>query len=1583
MPSSLSHNSRAPYPLIDVKAALQRAKDASTITDETGQKVVDPARLFALATTLIEQFNTNGLLECLNMAIALFQEGLSLLPPGHLNQAPALDGFGTALRKRFGRLGRREDIDDSIECNRQALDLGDANDPDRPVSLGNLGLALVDRFSRWGIVADLEEALSLHEEALSAAPNAHPVRVIFLNHFEYTLKVKYKFYGQLKDLEKIVLLDREAMRLTPPQNNIRRAFILNNLAAALVMLFERTGQDNHLHEAISLDREALRIIPPRHPEKDALIYNLADSLLVLHGRNGETEPLNEAIVLHKEALRLRQPPHPQHSSSLNSLAVAFKQRFMITNKVKDLELSISMHKEATTLTPVTHPGRLHMLDEYACSLLIRYEQIGDVYDLNRATSIFREVLKGYMDTHPSRPTALTSLCRALLIKFNTTAEVQYLDESILHGKAALDLCEEGRPLRSTALIELGRGLSTRFQLTGDLKDLDEMEAHLQEAIELLPASALSRASCLHILATAFLLRFHETNKPEQLEKVIALLRETIEMKLTQRQIATLETSMSSLAIALKTRFRRTRKKEDLEEAVFLYREALAHLAPTHPHRSDLLDNLAVALKLQFDTFHESTVYLTEAISLHKEALSLTTNSHPLRAHRLNNLAVALAAKFDMISMNSQDVDEAIILLREAVDLRPVPHSLRYHALHNLGVLLYDKVAKCPPSNNALDLLEECISLHEDALNLLPHLHPETTQILISLSQSIFQVFLLSGDVNALELSVCTFRLAAAHETAPVFLRFRAARRWAELVDDRHPSTLEACKVAIGLLPRLAALNLDIHSRQEILKSGVDSLARNAARCALRSGDPVLAVEFLEEGRSMFWSQSLQLHAPIDKLTERAPELAGRFREISLALEVGSYQPFMYSPGSHLNSSGSKLKEREVTRLRLLHEGWRNVLQEIQDIEEFKDFLQPRRFSALQQAVEYPIAIFIPTHSCTDILLLSGTSITHIIVPDLGQIAVDQLVAWIRIASNSTSRKSSDDELAEMCETTMSLDVLRSILNPDDSECRIGRVFASGKVNGDDIFMLVLGVLWEKIMFPIVQALQLEKSDTPPIIRLLPCGPLTFLPIHASGIYMSTPPTLLSDFAIPTYIPTLSSVLSNSPSSPSPPPPTNQNLLAIIQPLPSAPTELRKLKLHIPLPILPSSLQPQFPQSSPRSPVRPSLQLEDESLSVAQLLEARVEGKELAFLCACEPAAGDRALPDEVIHLGATMLYAGFRGVVGTMWPMADSDGPRVADTFYKHYASGKKPGVPLKFSGGPRALHMATKRLIAENVPFTRWVPFIYIAMGDIFSTVTVTRLFLYSQLHSSNSAMIRWTEQYELRDMRIELAPRGTSDGCAVVSHGLTQVLVTVFGPREAKMRSQTMHDRANINVEVGVAAFSTGEKRKRTGRGDKRILEIASTIKSTFEPVIQANLYPRTQIDIYVQILQQDGSVLQTCINGTTLALITAGIPMVDFVCAVTGGVHQTQAMLDLTHLEENDVPNVTVAMMPRSGKVALVTLETRLHVDRFEEIFRVAGEAGKVVHGEMKRAVVKWGEGLVDAMQVVAGGAKEEKEGEAMDY
>jgi len=71
----------------------------------------------------------------------------------------------------------------------------------------------------------------------------------------------------------------------------------------------------------------------------------------------------------------------------------------------------------------------------------------------------------------------------------------------------------------------------------------------------------------------------------------------------------------------------------------------------------------------------------------------------------------------------------------------------------------------------------------------------------------------------------------------------------------------------------------------------------------------------------------------------------------------------------------------------------------------------------------------------------------------------------------------------------------------------------------------------------------------------------------------------------------------------------------------------------------------------------------------------------------------------------------------------------------------------------------------------------------------------------------------------------------------------------------------------------------------------------------------------------------------------------------------------ILDLTLLEESDVPNITVAVMPKTHKVSMVTMETRLHVERFDEVFKVATDAGLVVHQEMKSAILARSDSLTN--------------------
>lgn len=155
------------------------------------------------------------------------------------------------------------------------------------------------------------------------------------------------------------------------------------------------------------------------------------------------------------------------------------------------------------------------------------------------------------------------------------------------------------------------------------------------------------------------------------------------------------------------------------------------------------------------------------------------------------------------------------------------------------------------------------------------------------------------------------------------------------------------------------------------------------------------------------------------------------------------------------------------------------------------------------------------------------------------------------------------------------------------------------------------------------------------------------------------------------------------------------------------------------------------------------------------------------------------------------------------------------------------------------------------------------------------------------------------------------------------------------------------------------------------RRLLEFAANIKSTFEPVIQTHLYPRSQIDINVQVLQSDGSLLQTAINATTLALIDAGVALTDYVASITCALHDSTPLLDLTSIEESDLPHVTVAVLPKSGKVTLATLETQLAVERFEEMLKMTGDAAKVIHKEMVNAVRTRTDRLVKAMGAPGGG------------
>lgn len=87
--------------------------------------------------------------------------------------------------------------------------------------------------------------------------------------------------------------------------------------------------------------------------------------------------------------------------------------------------------------------------------------------------------------------------------------------------------------------------------------------------------------------------------------------------------------------------------------------------------------------------------------------------------------------------------------------------------------------------------------------------------------------------------------------------------------------------------------------------------------------------------------------------------------------------------------------------------------------------------------------------------------------------------------------------------------------------------------------------------------------------------------------------------------------------------------------------------------------------------------------------------------------------------------------------------------------------------------------------------------------------------------------------------------------------------------------------------------------------------------------------------------------CVNAATLAIIDAGIPMRDYVCACTVGFVDETPLADLCYAEEGGgVSSLALALLPRGGQIALVQMDARLHQDHLEPLIEAAMTACKGV-------------------------------------
>ncbi|AJR98504.1 Ski6p [Saccharomyces cerevisiae YJM1415] len=203
-----------------------------------------------------------------------------------------------------------------------------------------------------------------------------------------------------------------------------------------------------------------------------------------------------------------------------------------------------------------------------------------------------------------------------------------------------------------------------------------------------------------------------------------------------------------------------------------------------------------------------------------------------------------------------------------------------------------------------------------------------------------------------------------------------------------------------------------------------------------------------------------------------------------------------------------------------------------------------------------------------------------------------------------------------------------------------------------------------------------------------------------------------------------------------------------------------------------------------------------------------------------------------------------------------------------------------------------------------------------------------------------RWNELRRF-ESSINTHPHA-ADGSSYMEQGNNKIITLVKGPKEPRLKSQMDTSKALLNVSVNITKFSKFERSKSSHKNERRVLEIQTSLVRMFEKNVMLNIYPRTVIDIEIHVLEQDGGIMGSLINGITLALIDAGISMFDYISGISVGLYDTTPLLDTNSLEENTMSTVTLGVVGKSEKLSLLLVEDKIPLDRLENVLAI-GIAG----------------------------------------
>jgi hypothetical protein len=279
-----------------------------------------------------------------------------------------------------------------------------------------------------------------------------------------------------------------------------------------------------------------------------------------------------------------------------------------------------------------------------------------------------------------------------------------------------------------------------------------------------------------------------------------------------------------------------------------------------------------------------------------------------------------------------------------------------------------------------------------------------------------------------------YRALASDLSARPRDRYRAVLYWirdAELVHDSNQAS-SAYRNAINLLPYLGYIGQDAITRRETLLHA-RGVACQAAAHELTLDNTATAIELLEQGRSVFWTQLLRLRSPQDVApVEDTAQIDHLVQELRKTEDT--------------DWAGRRRKAEELDEL----------IISIRKKSGYEHFMAPRPFADLMTAIDGldgHVVILIPSDSVCDVVILGaagGSSHTHLRLPSVNVESLQMMSDSLRSAADHERRGDDARGMKKVPPT------------------------AKAGPSRDEV---VLRKLWDTLVKPIVEALQLTVSTS--------------------------------------------------------------------------------------------------------------------------------------------------------------------------------------------------------------------------------------------------------------------------------------------------------------------------------------------------------------------------------------------------------------------------------------------------------------------------------------------------------------------------